>query len=36
MGGTMLALWLIILMVQLMKRLFPYQETEEQGVKEVN
>lgn len=35
MGGTMLALWLIVLLVQLLKRMFPYSESEERRKKEV-
>ena len=35
MGGTLLSLWLITLMVDLLKRILPYQEAEEKDVKEV-
>jgi Na+-transporting methylmalonyl-CoA/oxaloacetate decarboxylase gamma subunit len=34
MGGTLLTLGLLILAVQLLKRAFPYSETEEKGGKE--
>jgi hypothetical protein len=29
MGGTLLSLWLITLIIQLLKKLFPYREAEE-------
>ena len=35
MGGTLLSLWLITLMVDLLKRILPYREAEEKDVKEV-
>lgn len=35
MGGTLLSLWLITLMVNLLKRILPYREAEEKDVKEV-
>jgi Na+-transporting methylmalonyl-CoA/oxaloacetate decarboxylase gamma subunit len=35
MGGTLLALWLIILLVQLLKKILPYREAEEKDGKEV-
>jgi hypothetical protein len=35
MGGTILSLWFITLVVQLLKRLFPYREVEEKNGKEV-
>ena len=31
MGGTLLTLWLLTLMVDLLKHLFPYREYEEEG-----
>ena len=34
MGGTLLTLGLLILAVQLLKRVFPYSEAEEKGGKE--
>ena len=35
MGGTLLSLWFITLVVQIMKKFFPYREVEEKGGKEV-
>jgi Na+-transporting methylmalonyl-CoA/oxaloacetate decarboxylase gamma subunit len=35
MGGTLLSLWFITLLVQLLKRFFPYREAEEKNGKEV-
>ncbi len=35
MGGTLLSLWFITLMVDLLKRILPYREAEEKDVKEV-
>jgi Na+-transporting methylmalonyl-CoA/oxaloacetate decarboxylase gamma subunit len=31
MGGTMLSLWFLTLIINLLKRLFPYRESEEKG-----
>jgi hypothetical protein len=35
MGGTLLSLWFITLVVQIMKKFFPYREVEEKDGKEV-
>ncbi len=35
MGGTVVSLWLITLVVDLLKRAFPYRESEEKERKEV-
>lgn len=35
MGGTLLSLWLLILTIQLLKKLFPYHETDDACGKEV-
>jgi len=35
MGGTLLSLWFIILVIQVMKKIFPYREVEEKDGKEV-
>lgn len=35
MGGTVFCLWLITLVVDLLKRAFPYRESEEKEKKEV-
>jgi hypothetical protein len=35
MGGTVLSLWFIVFAVQIIKRLFPYTEADEQDKKEV-
>jgi len=35
MGGTLLSLWLITLVIDLLKRILPYREVEEKDVKEV-
>jgi hypothetical protein len=35
MGGTLLSLYFITLVIQLLKKLFPYRETEEKNGKEV-
>jgi hypothetical protein len=31
MGGTILSLWLLSLMIDLLKKIFPYKESEEKG-----
>jgi hypothetical protein len=35
MGGTLLSLWSITLVVQILKKFFPYREVEEKHGKEV-
>jgi hypothetical protein len=35
MGGTLFSLWFITLIIQVMKKLFPYREVEEKNGKEV-
>jgi Na+-transporting methylmalonyl-CoA/oxaloacetate decarboxylase gamma subunit len=35
MGGTLISLWLITLVVDLLKRAFPYRESEEKERKEL-
>lgn len=35
MGGTLFSLWLITLVIQLLKRLFPYREAEDRNGKGV-
>jgi Na+-transporting methylmalonyl-CoA/oxaloacetate decarboxylase gamma subunit len=35
MGGTLLSLWLLTLIIQVLKKFFPYSEAEEKSGKEV-
>lgn len=35
MGGTLLSLWLIVFVIGLLKRIFPYRESDEKCRKEV-
>jgi Na+-transporting methylmalonyl-CoA/oxaloacetate decarboxylase gamma subunit len=35
MGGTLLSLWFLTLVVQLLKKVLPYRETDEKSKKEV-